>query len=147
MHGFECGFRIRAASWIETTSVHPCHGYAASMFSSLDPDPWARAPRAADGHGAPYASLRLAPRDLQGALLCVIHRDTRNAALSDAQRLTHLPATPFVCLTVLQDFDASFIAADAPDARWQPFGARAVVSGSQSQATMTWSPVGGRAVL
>ena len=55
------------------------------------PDPWARAPRLAGGEKAAHARLQLAPRDLQGVLLCVIHRDTRDAMLSDAQRLSHLP--------------------------------------------------------
>src|SRR5438105_11055391 len=66
------------------------------------PAPWTRAPRAAGPAANTHGRLHLAPLVLQGAVVCVICRDTRHVPLCDAQRLTHLPATPFVCLSLFQ---------------------------------------------
>ena len=111
------------------------------------PDPAARAPLASGATGVTHARIDLASLALQGAVLCVICRDTRGATLDDAQRLTHLPATPFVCLSSFQEFDVGLVEPGAQGAAWRPFDAPVMLSGSQSQPLVSWSPTPGRAVL
>jgi AraC-like DNA-binding protein len=118
-----------------------------SPAPSSCPDPWERAPRATHAQAAGAARLHAAPPALQGAILCVISRDFRSAPLSDAQRLTHLPATPFVGLCCLQGSDAGLVERAAGAPVWRPFPARVMVSGSQSMPTVCWVPGAGRAVL
>jgi AraC-like DNA-binding protein len=142
-----------AAYWIETTSAGSLTCYAAGMSSASPsvgppcPEPWARSARVAALAGAAHQRLHVAPRALQGAVLCVIGRDTRGAQVSDAQRITHLPATPFACLSVFQDADAGLIEEGPEGPRWRPFGARVVLSGSQSSPLASWSPHAGRSAL
>ncbi len=98
------------------------------------PDPSERAPRTGiDG------ALWMAPASLQGALVALVARNTNGHALSDAQRLTHFPASPLVTISWFRDAQVGLV----QDARWQPFGARIVVSGSASHPSVTWSPATG----
>jgi AraC-like DNA-binding protein len=77
----------------------------------------------------------------------VISRDFHAVPLSDAQRLTHLPATPFVGLCCFQGCDGGLVARGADAPQWRPFPARLMVSGSQSMPSVYWSPESGRVVL
>lgn len=109
------------------------------------PDPLARAPLATQGERRPHARLHLAPPGLQGAVIAVLCRDTRGFALSDAQRLTHFPASPMVCLTWFQDVDAGRIEQTDQGHEWRPFNAPVVLSGSHLHPTTCWAPGSGRA--
>lgn len=88
--------------------------------------------------------LHLAPPVLQGALVAFVSRDTRGLALERAQRLTHFAATPMVCLSWFQGFTAGNVERTPDGPRWTPLGAAIVLSGTQSQPTVGWSPGGGR---
>ena len=97
------------------------------------PDPLARAlarratgGRRMDGYPAPAA--------LQGAVVAIVLHDTRGIALS-AQRLSHFPATPLVCVSWYRDLDVGFVENTA-DGRWRPFGAAVTLSGSHSAPTV-----------
>ncbi|MFN3792759.1 helix-turn-helix domain-containing protein [Massilia sp.] len=108
------------------------------------PDRLARAPRACKEGKNPRDRLHLAPPALQGALLALVSRDISRLQLSDAQRLSHFPASPIVTLSWYQGMDGGLV--DARGA-WHPFGARVVISGSHSQPLTTWSPTGGRGYM
>lgn len=121
----------------------------AAMSSDLPasasvPDPALRAACAPGAEEGARARLVLAPPALQGAVLCMVFRDIRGLALSDAQRLSHLPATPFICLSCYQGFDVGLVEAGPS---WRPFDAPVMLSGSQSRPLATWSSTAGRAVL
>ena len=110
----------------------------------LCPDPFARAPRACAGSEAPTTSLRLAPASLQGALLALVARDTRHLTLDDAQRLTHFPASPMVTLSWFRGMDAGLVRSSSAGPGWQPFGAQAVIAGTQAHPSVSWAPTTGR---
>jgi hypothetical protein len=104
------------------------------------PDPFERGPLVPGAR----ASLAFAPAALEGAVLCVICRDTGDARLDAPQRITHLPVTPFVSLSLFRGGEVGLV---EEGTGWRPFPARAVLSGSQSRPQVSWSPAGGRAVL
>ncbi|VWC55801.1 AraC family transcriptional regulator [Burkholderia lata] len=108
------------------------------------PDPLARAPRVPSGGQPPHARLYPAPAALQGAVVAIALQDTRGFALSDAQRLSHFPATPLVCVSWYRGLEAGFIENTVDGPRWRPFGAAATLSGSHSFPTVAWSPTGGQ---
>lgn len=108
------------------------------------PEPSTRAPLAFNDGDAPHARLYLPSPALQGAVVAVICRDTRGFALSDAQRLTHFPASSLVCLSWYQGLDAGLVERTADGHRWRAFGTNVTLSGSQSQPTTSWSPTTGR---
>jgi AraC-like DNA-binding protein len=108
------------------------------------PDLFARAPRASDGRQSPHARLYRAPPALQGAMVALICRDTRGFELSDAQRLSHFPATPLVCLSWYQELEAGLVERTAGGSQWRPFGTAVTLSGSQSSPTTSWSQNAGR---
>jgi AraC-like DNA-binding protein len=108
------------------------------------PDPLARAPRVQSGGRTPHARLHPAPAALQGAVVAIICRDTRGFALNDAQRLTHFPASPLVCLSWYRDLDAGIVELTPDGPRWRSFGASATLSGSQSAPTVSWAPTTGQ---
>lgn len=114
--------------------------------SPVCPDPLARAPRAAEAGPAAPASDRLLPLPpvLQGAIVAVIRRDTRGLALDDGQRLSHFPASPLLSLSWLQGLEAGLVEREPAAPRWRPFGAALMVSGSQSQPSISWAPQTGR---
>lgn len=112
------------------------------------PDPLSRAPLACDkGQPLTHERLYLGPPSLQGAVAAVICRDIRGAGLSDAQRLTHFPASPLVCLSCFQDFGVGLIERSAQGVRWQPFSAPVMLSGSQSRPVVSWARNAGRGVV
>lgn len=104
----------------------------------------ARAARAGAAGQHPIDRLLLAPPALQGALLALVSRDTRHLTLSDAQRLSHFPASPIVTLSWFHDIDMGLVDADTG---WRPFGARMMISGSFSRPLATWSPTSGRGYM
>lgn len=109
------------------------------------PERQARAACWAGSGRAPHARLHAAPASLQGALVVVACRDTRGVALDAAQRLSHFPATPLLCLSWYLDMEAGLVAHAADGrSRWQPFGAQVVLSGSQNAPVTSWSPTTGR---
>lgn len=112
-------------------TAHPC------------PAPLARAPRAPRARGASHEWLRLPPASLQGALVALIGRDTRELALDDAQRLSHFPASPLVIISWFRGADVGLVTQGPDSARWQPFGTRVVVSGSWSHPGVSWAPTTG----
>ncbi|CAB3644923.1 hypothetical protein LMG26840_02367 [Achromobacter dolens] len=111
------------------------------------PDPLSRAPLATRGACLPHSRLHVAPPGLQGAVAAILWRDTRGAGLSDAQRLTHLPASPLVSLTWFQDVKAGRIAQTESGPRWRPLESPIVLSGSHSTPTASWAPDGGRTAM
>ncbi|NYH24937.1 helix-turn-helix domain-containing protein [Paraburkholderia bryophila] len=111
------------------------------------PDPFARATRLSRESDTAQGRIHLAPAVLQGAIVAVITRDTRGLALNDAQRLTHFPASPLVSLSAFQDMNGGLVERTADAPRWQPFSASVMLSGSQSQPTVSWSPAGGRGCM
>ncbi|WP_448203505.1 hypothetical protein [Azospirillum sp. sgz302134] len=108
------------------------------------PDPLTRAPRLSGEGETAHTRLHLAPLALQGAVTAIIGRDTRGVDLNDAQRLSHFPASPLVCLSWLQGLDGGLVERTAGGPRWRPFGASVLLSGSQSRPTVSWAPTSGR---
>ncbi|VWB26546.1 AraC family transcriptional regulator [Burkholderia lata] len=115
-----------------------------TSISPSCPDPLARAPRAPSDGRSSHGRLYPAPAALQGAVVAIVLHDTRGFALSDAQRLSHFPATPLVCVSWYRDLDVGFVEPTADGPRWRPFGAAATLSGSHSAPTVAWAPTGGR---
>jgi AraC-like DNA-binding protein len=107
------------------------------------PDPFERAPRVGDDGASARQRLYLAPASLRGAVAAIVCRDTRGAGFDSAQRLSHFPATPLVCLSWFQGVEAGLVERAGDGPRWRPFGAAAVLSGSQSQPTVSWTSTGG----
>lgn len=110
------------------------------------PAPLARAPRMPGPDGA-RDRLLLAPPVLQEALVALISRDTSHLVLDDAQRLSHFPASPIVTLSWYIGLDVGLVDTSGPAAPWQPFGARIVISGSQSRPLVSWAPSTGRGYM
>jgi AraC-like DNA-binding protein len=109
------------------------------------PEPFTRAPRIPAHEEAARVRLLLAPPALQGAIAAIIQLDTRGVVTSHAQRLSHHPASPFLGISWFQGVEAGLVARDHHGPRWQPFGSATVVTGSQSQPTVSWAPTTGRA--
>ena len=116
-----------------------------TSIPSLCPDPFERAPRI--GGDATREWLRLAPASLQGALVALVARDTRASSLNSAQRLSHFPASPLVTISWFRGMDAGLVEHDNHGPVWRQFGASVVVSGTQSQPTVTWAPTTGRGYM
>lgn len=108
------------------------------------PDPLTRAASLSRPHGAQHEQLYLAPPALQGAFVAIISRDTRNLTLSSAQRLSHFPASPLMCLSWFQGLNAGLVKNTSYGPQWQSFGSSVVISGSQSQPIVSWAPTTGR---
>jgi AraC-like DNA-binding protein len=112
------------------------------------PDRLARGPRACnegktEGQ-SPIDRLYLAPPALQDAMLALVSRDTSHLVLSDAQRLSHFPASPIVTLSWYHGMQAGLVDAHGG---WHPFGARVMVSGSFCHPVTTWAPTTGRGYM
>lgn len=108
------------------------------------PDFLARAPRASSGDRTPHTRLYLPRAPLQGAIVAIICRDTRGFDLSSAQRLSHFPASPLVCLSWYPGLEAGLAARTADGTQWRPFGTSVTLSGSQSHPVASWAPTTGR---
>jgi len=124
------------------------------MTSSTIADPvtcparFARAPRVTGNPGSvPHDCLVPAPPALQGVLAALIVRDTSMVELTSEQRLSHFPASPLVALSWYHGLDAGLVRDTADGPVWQPFGARIVLSGSQSQPITCWAPTTGRGYM
>lgn len=121
------------------------HAFASRLLLPDCPPLQARAARYTGPGPVPHTRLYTAPPALQGAMLAVVCRDTRGVALNDAQRLSHFPASPLVCLSWYQDFDSGLVQTDASGAsRWRPFAASVMLSGSQTAPTASWANRPGR---
>ncbi|OHX17590.1 AraC family transcriptional regulator [Chromobacterium amazonense] len=104
--------------------------------------------RAALAHGARDRDCLLPiPPDLRGALAAIVRRDTRGLMLSDAQRLSHFPASPLLSLSWFQEMQSGIVMASPQGYAWQPFETQAVLSGSQSQPLASWSSSNGRGIM
>ncbi len=108
------------------------------------PHPLARAPRLCPEGQPAHDRLYLAPPALQGAMLALVSRDTAHLSSTDAQRLSHFPASPLVTLSWYQGLDAGLVDSQRG---WLPFGARVIISGSQSRPLTTWAPTSGRGYM
>ncbi|WP_186426057.1 helix-turn-helix domain-containing protein [Cupriavidus metallidurans] len=108
------------------------------------PDPTARAPLASHGGRPPHARLYPAPPSLHGAIAAIVCRDTRGFPLTDAQRLTRVPASPLVCLSWFPDPGTGLVERSSNGPLWRPIGATVTVSGSQSSPLTSWAPTTGR---
>jgi len=108
------------------------------------PDRLARGPRACKEGKTPHDRLHLAPPALQGAMLALVSRDISHLALSDAQRLSHFPASPIVTLSWC---DAQGMGEVDADTGWSPFGAQVMISGSHSRPVTTWSQTSGHGYM
>ncbi|MRV71552.1 helix-turn-helix domain-containing protein [Duganella sp. FT92W] len=118
------------------------------MMPVTCPAPGERAPRAAHtSGGAPHERLYPAPPALQGVLAALVSRDTSRLALSSAQRLSHFPASPLITLSWYHGLEAGLVTDGEQGAQWQPFGARVVMSGSQSRPLVSWAPTTGRGYI
>ncbi|NEX62200.1 helix-turn-helix transcriptional regulator [Noviherbaspirillum sp. 17J57-3] len=73
-------------------------------------------------------------------------RNTTGLSLSSAQRLTHFPASPLVSISWFH-VEAGMVERGKDGGSWQPFGARVVISGSQSCPTTSWAPSTGRGYM
>ncbi|WP_242683741.1 hypothetical protein [Paenalcaligenes suwonensis] len=78
------------------------------------------------------------------AIVAVVCRNTRGAMLSDAQRLSHFPASPLVCLSWHDSSGVGAIDRQQKPPLWKPFAESILISGSQSMPTVSWSPQAGR---
>ena len=117
---------------------------AASQNLPSCPDPLMRAPLASNDGRRPHSRLYLAPPALQGAIVAMICRDTRGFALTDAQRLSHFPASPLVCLSWFDGADAGIVEGAAGNAVWRPYGTAFTLSGSQARPMVSWGRHSGR---
>lgn len=88
------------------------------------------------------SSLLLPPRELSGLIFAGIIRDTRNAKLSDMDRLNFFPASPLVCLTYVVEGELRMIPgnADLEALRLAPAMAAAIMVPPQETPTVSWSP-------
>ncbi len=102
---------------------------------------------AGQGGSRPRARLLLPPAGLQGAVVAIILRDTRGFTLSDAQRLTHLPASALVSLSWCEGAETGRIIGHAQGVEWQRYGAGLILSGSQARPTVSWAQGSGRAAM
>lgn len=111
------------------------------------PAPLTRAPQACSQGAIPHDRLYFAPPALQGVMAVLISRDTSKLVLSDAQRLSHFPASPLVTLSWFHNMDVGLVKSGSDGHAWQRFGASVVISGSQSLPTVSWAPGTGRGYM
>lgn len=90
----------------------------------------------------PTAKLLLPPSDLSSCVFAAIYRDTRGAALPDADRFNHFPASPLVCVTAVGHGELRFIAggADRQAAQNAAPSSQQFVLAPQSTPVTSWSP-------
>lgn len=103
-----------------------------------------RAPRVVTGTQDSLAQLYPAPMALSDAIVAVVSRNTCGIALSDAQRLSHFPASPFVCLSWYSNTDFGLVKRNGHGTEWRRFDTDVLISGSQSGPTVSWSRGSGR---
>lgn len=103
-----------------------------------------RAPLASNDGRHPHSRLYLAPPGLQGAIVAVVCRDTGGFALTDAQRLSHFPASPLVCLSWFDGVDAGIVEREAGRVVWRPYDSALMLSGSQARPMVSWGRHSGR---
>ncbi len=108
------------------------------------PDPMVRAPRVAASQKMPSAILYSGKSIGCDAIVAVVSRDTDGAMLSAAQRLSHFPASAFICLSWHNNIAVGTIARQENGISWKRFDESVLISGSQSKPTVYWSLHGGR---
>lgn len=104
------------------------------------PDSAVRAPRVLLGGQSSLARRYAAPAALRGVVIAVLSRDTRGVALSDAQRLSHFPASPFICLSWRHQGESGLVERSESASVWRGFNSDVMISGSQSSSSVAWSP-------
>lgn len=108
------------------------------------PDTMARAPRVISDVQVPSAILYSGKCIGCDALVAVVTRDTSGVMLSDAQRLSHFPASSFICLSWHSNIGIGIIERQEKGVSWKLFDENVQISGSQSRPTVSWSLRGGR---
>jgi AraC-like DNA-binding protein len=118
---------------------------ATTLPSNRDcPNPYQRAPRALQTNPIARTRLLFPPVSLQGAIVSFISCDTRNLCLTAAQRLSHFPSSPLVCLTWFKDTEVGLVDICEAGHSWRPFSSSIMLSGSQSNSTVCWARTTGR---
>ncbi|MGL4410432.1 MAG: helix-turn-helix domain-containing protein [Zoogloea sp.] len=110
------------------------------------PDPLQRVPRLreAEQRGLVRAHLYPPPPTLRGAVAAIITRHHLAPIQNPAERMSHYAATPVMTLSWAVGGPAGRLQTTASGTHWQPFEAAVMVSGTQSQPLVSWSPKGGR---
>lgn len=108
------------------------------------PDPMARAPRVIESGSMPLTALYSGKNLGCDAIVAVVSRDTSGVTLSDAQRLSHFPASPLICLSWYNTRGIGTIAGQKKGIAWRQFDENILFSGSQSTPTVSWSSGGVR---
>ncbi len=76
--------------------------------------------------------------------MAIVSRDMRDVILSEAQRLSHFPASSFICLSWHDDIAVGMLERQDKEILWTRFDQDVVISGSQSKPTVYWSTHNGR---
>lgn len=87
----------------------------------------------------PISKLLLAPTPLAGCVFAAIWRDTRGVELSDADRVSHFPASPLVSLTVIIYGELQVVAGDASQRGVWVAAPGAFVMGPQNSPVTSWA--------
>lgn len=108
------------------------------------PDPMLRAPRQRAAATMPSTTLYSGKQIGSDAIVAIVSRHTRGAMLNQAQRLSHFPASSFICLSWHNDLVIGTIKRQKKLVSWQQLHEKVLISGSQSKPTVYWSPHDGR---
>lgn len=111
------------------------------------PEPMARAPRALMNEKQPSTVLYQGKDIGCNAVVAVVSRDISKVKLSEAQRLTHFPASSFICLSWHNTLGIETFQRQEKGGYWKGVDGNVLVSGSQSQPTVSWSPHGNRGAM
>lgn len=87
----------------------------------------------------PVSKLLLAPNPLVGCVFAAVWRDTRGVDLSDADRVSHFPASPLVSLTLVIHGELQVAAGDAPRCDVWVAAPGSFVMGPQNAPVTSWA--------
>ena len=104
------------------------------------PAPMTRASCVPIGDKAPSAALYSGKSIGCESIVAVVSRDTSDALLNEAQRLSHYPASSLICLSWHNTAGIGLL----NEGSWKIFHANVLLSGSQFAPTVSWSPYAGR---
>lgn len=108
------------------------------------PEPMTRAPRMLTTEKRPSTALYLGKDIGCDAVVAVVSRDTGGVMLSEAQRLSHFPASSFVSLSWHNNIGIGVFDRPEKGDPWKETNENVQISGSQSQPTVSWSAREGR---